>query len=349
MDYVHGGDIYTYKNMVDFSSNISPFGPGEKVMEAVQESAATIGAYPDSKCGRLRDALSEAEGIPKDSLVFGNGASDLIFSLAFADRPGKALLTAPSFSEYAQALKAADCKIVYHMLKEEENFCLTPRYLAELKEDLDMAFLCCPDNPAGQLIDRELLTDIIRKCGELKIRLILDECFCEFLENQKEVPAPSEILLAPWVFLIRAFTKMYAVPGLRLGYGITWDRAFIERLAAVRQPWSVSVTAQAAGLAALGEQKRVEMTRRYVYEERKMMEKELGKIGVKYFPSSANYMLLKSEYDLFELLKMKQLLIRDCSNYVGLCKGYYRIAVKKRGDNRKLLDALKEIYAEGAT
>ena len=345
MKYGHGGDIYTYEGMVDFSANINPFGPSEAVMDAVASSAAQIGAYPDSQCRKLRSALAEKEGIPGEMLVFGNGAADLIFSLVFAERPGKALLCAPSFSEYAQALEAVGCEIVYHYLEEENNFCLGEKYLECLTEDIDMIFLCSPDNPTGQVLGRELLVRILEKCREHQIRIVLDECFYEFLECQDEVMTAGEAVDIPWIFLIRAFTKMHAMPGLRLGYGICSDLELLERLHLVRQPWSVSVTAQAAGFAALKEDERVVQTRHFVSEERKIMEKEMGRIGVRYFPSSANYMLLKSKYDLFALLKEKNILIRDCCNYVGLTKGFYRAAVKNREENRKLLKALEEIYS----
>lgn len=347
MDYVHGGDIYTYEGMIDFSANINPFGPSTKVKEAAASSAELIGVYPDSRSGKLRKALAEKEGIDGEMLVFGNGAADLIFSVVFAERPRKAVLTAPSFSEYAQALTAADCEIVYHYLREEEDFRLGEDYLDKLTEDVDMVFLCSPDNPTGSTVDKALLLRIIQRCKEQRIRLVLDECFYEFQENTEDILSAKEALEAEEVFLMRAFTKMYAMPGLRLGYGICADRGLLERLASVRQPWSVSVAAQEAGLAALLEPKRAEMTRLFVSEERKMMEKELGRIGVRYFPSSANYMLLKSNYDLFERLKEYKILIRDCSNYEGLRKGYYRTAIKGSSENRQLLSALKKIYSSG--
>lgn len=344
MEYVHGGDIYTYEGMLDFSANINPFGPSPGVMDAVAASARRIGAYPDSRCRRLRDAVSQAEGVPKDSIVFGNGAADLIFSLVFAKRPKKAVLTAPSFLEYAQALRAVGCEIVYHRLKEAEDFRLGENYLEKLTRDVDIVFLCSPDNPTGQEIEKELLLKIIHRCEEHHILLVLDECFYEFLEDQEDVLTPKEALESPWVFLMRAFTKMHAMPGLRLGYGFSANEGLLERLSLVRQPWSVSVAAQEAGLAALSEQDRVERTRAFVKEERRWMEERLDQIGVKHFPSAANYILLKSSYDLSARLKEKKILIRDCSNYEGLEKGYYRTAVKLRSENEQLLKALEEIY-----
>ncbi|MBA4698647.1 MAG: aminotransferase class I/II-fold pyridoxal phosphate-dependent enzyme [Ruminococcus sp.] len=343
MDYVHGGDIYTYEGMIDFSINVNPFGPSPSVIEAAYQAVKTIGAYPDSRCRKLRQALESALQVPQNTLVFGNGAADLIFSLVFSEKPRKALLTAPSFLEYAQALEAGGCEVCYHYLKEEKNFQLDEDYLEMLTEDIDMIFLCSPDNPTGNLIERSLLCKIAEICEKQGIRMVLDECFYEFLEDTGDVLSHTEIWTYPHLFLLRAFTKMHAMPGLRLGYGITADQTLISKMEKVRQPWSVSAPAQAAGIAALDEAERMKKTVTFVIEERKILEKELGRIGVRYFPSSANYMLLKSSYDLFTLLKQRKILIRDCSNYEGLEKGFYRVAVKRREENCLLVQALEEI------
>lgn len=343
MDYLHGGDIYTYKGMTDFSANINPFGPSEAVLEAAKNAMSSISAYPDSQCRVLRNELARKLGISEEMLVFGNGAADLIFSLVFAERPKKAILTAPSFAEYAQALQAVDCNISYHYVKEEKNFLLEEDYLDKLTEDVDMIFLCSPDNPTGNVMEPSLLRRIAETCEKMNIRMVLDECFHEFLEQHECVISPEESLKYPHLILLRAFTKMHAMPGLRLGYGITADGALLERLSRVRQPWSVSAPAQAAGIAALAEDERIERTKSFIGEERRILEKEFERIGVMYFPSSANYMLLKSSYDLFSLLKEKQILIRDCSNYEGLQKGFYRIAIKSREENRLLIRALEEL------
>ncbi|MGC4019876.1 MAG: threonine-phosphate decarboxylase CobD [Muricomes sp.] len=345
MSYVHGGDIYTYEGMLDFSVNINPFGPSQAVIDAACEAIKSIGAYPDSQCRELRHAMEEELQIPEDNLIFGNGAADLIFSLVLAEKPKKAILTAPTFAEYAQALEAVGCEVCFYYLEEKKNFRLDETYLEMLTEDVDMIFLCSPDNPTGNVIEPSLLERIARKCEKSGVRMVVDECFYEFTENGESVLSQFSVSTYPQLFLLRAFTKMHAVPGLRLGYGITADQALLERIERVRQPWSVSAPAQAAGMAALSERDRVQKTRAFVTGERKRLEQELERIGIQYIPSAANYILFKSSYDLFELLKERRILIRDCSNYEGLDKGFYRMAVKTREENNLLMQALKEIYA----
>lgn len=346
MGYIHGGDIYTYEGMTDFSVNTNPFGPSLSVIEAACRATREINAYPDSKCRKLRKALAESLDVSEDVLIFGNGAADLIFSLVFAERPQKAVMSVPSFAEYTRALEAVDCKVCCYYLKEENGFSLDVKFLDMLTEDVDIIFLCTPDNPTGNLIEMSLLIKIAEKCERLGIRMVLDECFCEFIEDRSQILTESAVYLYPHIFLLRAFTKMHSMPGLRLGYGITSDRKLLDKVRKVRQPWSVSGPAQAAGIAALGETDRIKKTREYVSRERNYLQGEFDRIGVEYVTSLANYILLKSHYDLFNILLQKNILIRDCSNYKGLGTGFYRIAVKTREENRLLVKALEDIYRE---
>ena len=250
MEYGHGGDIYTYKGMLDFSVNVNPFGPSEAVLEAAKRGIDKCCAYPDSQCRALKAALAEKLGVPQEYILPGNGAADLFFSLVTAEKPKKALIPVPAFSEYERALRTADCQIRYYQTEEKENFRLTGRFLEELTEDLDMVFLCSPSNPAGQVIPEELLRRVIRRCGEKKIRIVLDECFIEFADREKVFYAEREAENFPQLFVVRAFTKMHAIPGLRLGYGITSDTELADRLCGANQLLGVSVPELGAGSAA---------------------------------------------------------------------------------------------------
>ncbi len=345
MEYGHGGDIYTYKGMLDFSVNVNPFGTSEAVLEAAKRGIDKCCAYPDSQCRALRAALAEKLDVPREYILPGNGAADLFFSLVTAEKPKKALVPVPAFSEYERALRTVDCAIRYYQTEEKDNFRLTERFLDALTEDLDMVFLCSPSNPAGQVIPEELLRRIIRWCGEKKIRIVLDECFVEFADPEKAFYAEREAEKCPQLFVVRAFTKMHAIPGLRLGYGITSDTELMDRLCGARQPWSVSIPAQEAGIAALSETEdhRAEKTRALIRTEREWLEQELKGMGFRVIPSEANFILMYSETDLAACLREKGILIRDCGNYRGLGKGWYRTAVRLHEENRLLTEALQEI------
>lgn len=320
-------------------------------MRAAKLAMARIGEYPDPRCQGLREYLAAELGVEQNHLVFGNGAAELIYDLVRTEKPKKAVIAVPSFAEYERALNSVDCWIQYYTCREENGFVMQEDFMDLLTEDVDMVFLCSPGNPAGTVIPKILMRKIMIRCEFLRIRLVLDQCFFEFMAEDEDdlfLTFKNDLHEStkkyPSLFLLRAFTKMYAMPGLRLGYGICQDERLLERMEECRQPWSVSIPAQEAGIAAIKDQKRVRNIRGFLLRERRWLEKELDKLRIPYFPSKANYILLKSELDLYELLKEYRILIRDCSNFRGLRKGFYRIAVRQRGDNQKLIDALQEIY-----
>lgn len=147
----------------------------------------------------------------------------------------------------------------------------------------------------------------------------------------------------PSLFILKAFTKRYAIAGIRLGYGISADAKLLEKMEQVTQPWNVSSLAQAAGVAALGEEDYVNEGRRLIWKEREYLREELSRLGYKLYDSRANYIFFYSERPLWEDCKNRGVLIRDCSNYPGLGQGYYRIAVRTHEENQKLIQVLNNI------
>ena len=225
---------------------------------------------------------------------------------------------------------------------------MTESFLEELTEDIDLVFLCSPSNPSGQVIEPKLMEQIITRCEEKKIRLVLDECFIEFLEEAQKYTMVKKVTDHACLFLVQAFTKMYGIPGLRLGYAMTSDGELKEKMQQIRQPWSVSVPAQAAGIEALTEreEQRVQKIRNKIVEEKMRMEKKMREFGIRFIPTKANFFLLYSEIPLFERLLEQGILIRNCENYRGLKKGWYRIAVRTKEENDVLLRALETILSK---
>ncbi|NCB63015.1 MAG: aminotransferase class I/II-fold pyridoxal phosphate-dependent enzyme [Clostridia bacterium] len=350
MNDTHGGDLLTAQSryrgeIVDFSANLNPLGMPESVRLAASAAARNSVHYPDPLCRVLTGGIALRDGVETEQVVCGNGAADLIFRLAFAERPKKALLTAPTFSEYEQALRAADCGVAYHELKEEHDFALTESVLDGLTGDVDIAFFCTPNNPTGSPIAADLMERILVVCAERQIRLVVDECFLELSDGAEAGGLAKEIARNPRLVLLRAFTKSYAMPGLRLGYALTSDMALMEKLALCAQPWSVSAPAQAAGAAALREKLHPILARELIRAERERLTAAMTALGLKVYPSSANYLLFRAAgvADLQEKMLRQGVLIRSCANYVGLGGDYYRIAVRLKGENEMLLRGLKEV------
>lgn len=342
MKHIHGGNVYQYKNCVDFSANCNPLGTPESVKNAIIESLSHISDYPQVGCAPLRDAIAQYEGVKPSQVICGNGAAELIFSLCRALKPKKALLPAPTFAEYEQALTSVDCVCSHFFLKEEREFSMDDSFLEEISKEFDIIFLCNPNNPTGILTDRDFLMKVLKKCREHSVFLVVDECFLDFVEEPESYTLKDVLKEYQNLFLLKAFTKRYAMAGVRLGYGLTANQDLLQKMESVTQPWNVSSLAQAAGLAALKETEYVKEGRETVFKEQEFLKKEMKELGFTVFPSEANYIFFKGERNLFEKCVQKGVLIRDCSNYPGLEAGYFRIAVKSHEDNIRLIQALKE-------
>ena len=340
---VHGGDIYSKAYRLDFSTNINPFGMPESLKQAAIKGIDASIHYPDVQCRELINAIAKKEEIPSDWIICGNGAAELLFSLVSAKKPQKALLVSPGFAEYEQAARAMDAQMVYYYLKEEMEFRLDETFLEMLTNDVDMVFLCNPNNPTGHLIEKELLLSILKRCVEQDIFLVVDECFNDFLNQPQAYSLLNELEHYENLLILKAFTKTYAMAGLRLGYGLCSNQAFLQKMADCSQPWAVSIPAQFAGVAALKETAYVQESMELLKTERAFLKAELKQLGFQVFDSQANYIFFKAMPGLKQACAERGILIRDCSNYVGLVPGYFRIGVKRHEENQKLVSVLKEI------
>ncbi len=341
MKEIHGGDIYRNRVKMDFSVNVNPLGIPEAVELALHKAVENCIHYPDLSAEQLKKTVSGMLHVPKGHLLFGNGASELFMAVIHALRPRKTVIPVPSFYGYEYAAGAADGEILYYETKEENNFCLQETFLTLLKEDVDLLFLANPNNPTGKLISREEVRNILWHCREKGITVILDECFIEFCG--KEASMLQEIETFPNLLLVRAFTKIFAIPGVRLGYLVCSNPFLSEKIDRQLPEWNISVFAQAAGCGCAAQTAFIEKTAACIEKERQFLEGGLKKAGCQVFPGKANFLLVYSELPLYGRLLEKGILLRDCENFRGLSKGFYRIAVKSRKENEALLKAIGEI------
>lgn len=411
MPYTHGGDIYGDAAVeLDFSVNTNRLGMPEAVRDAVIASAAAWEQYPDAICRKLRRAAAvfyEADGtpIPEDWLVFGNGASDILYAVVAAVHPKQAILLAPGFSEYEQALRMCGCEIRWLHLKEENGFSLE-----SVKEELyatlrdgsrdasktvsleknvkmesvsiesaqehtqkneiqegfpfkhenaweKMLILGNPNNPTGRAISDDEMEELAEVCRETHTWLMVDECFQWFLDTRRESSFVGNLLngVGNHVILLNALTKICSMAGLRLGYGIIPNAGLRERLEKFRQPWSVSAPAQAGGVAAFAvladhsEGNLLEWTGEFLRTERPWLAEKLEELGFTVYPSQTNYLLFRSpdedSRDYKQACLEDGILIRACENFEGLDRHYYRVAVRNRGENERLINILKEVQS----
>ncbi|MDO4571958.1 MAG: histidinol-phosphate transaminase [Clostridia bacterium] len=339
--YEHGGDVYAEPGVrLDFSVNTNPLGMPEAVRAALVRHMADCERYPDPHCRALSAALAARHGLGAEQILCGNGASDLILRICACLKPRLALGLAPGFSEYERSVRLFGGAMEAHPLREDEGFMLTEEILTRIRPGLDMVFLCNPNNPTGRLAEPALLDALLRACARAGTLLIVDECFLEFTGGASMLARLRDF---PNLLILRAFTKLYAMAGLRLGY-LMAEAALLKRIAAFGAQWSVSVPAQQAGLAALSTEP--DWTRRtaaLVEAERRYMREALSALGLWVCPSDACFLLARSGTPLYEPLRRRGFLTRRCENFSGLDARYIRLGVKTHEQNAALIAAMREV------
>ena len=347
MQLVHGGDWAGYRaqfgrDALDFSANVSPLGLPEGVAQAITAALPHADRYPDPLCRELRAKLALHEQLPEEQILCGNGAADLIFRLVLARRPRAALVTAPSFAEYTAALETVGCTVERCFLKDADDFAVTESFLDAIHPGLDMVFLCQPNNPTGQLTPPALVECILRRCAACGALLVVDECFLDFLPDGGTLSG-KDLLPAGGLVILKAFTKLYGMAGVRLGYCLSADTALLDAMRQAGQPWAVSSLAQAAGIAALDETAYVEQVRALIAQQRPRLTAGLRALGLRVLDGRANYLLFRAPETLGGQLLQKGIVLRSCANYPGLDAGWYRTAVRTGPENEHLLKALAEV------
>ncbi len=345
--HTHGGNIYQYQDILDFSANLNPLGMPEPVRQAALSGVWQAEHYPEPDCVRLREQIGNSLAVESDQIIFGNGATELVFLMAAALRPKRALLFAPTYAEYEEALLAYGCECRYYPLKEENGFLPEEDFWERITPELDLVVICNPNNPTGRLLGRDFIAGVLERCRKTGSILFLDESFME-LTGKKEEASAEPFLRSEQLLLLKSMTKTYAMAGLRLGYAAGGSRELMERMDRYKPSWNVSIPAQAAGEAALSEEAYLERSVRYIEGERKFLLDGLRQFPLQVYDGAANYLFFSGRReDLKEALLEQGILIRDCRNYRGLGAGHYRIAVRTREENRLLIRGFRQVFGEG--
>lgn len=332
MENRHGGDVYRNAVKYDFSVNINPLGVPEKVKAALAAAVEDVTRYPDAQAAELTATVAALEGVLEEWLMFGNGASELFTAVVRAVEPGVVTIPVPSFFGYEHAAKAGKGEIHY------------VSSLNDIKPDTNLLFLANPNNPTGTVLERETLLERLEFCREHGVTVVLDECFMDFCREDGSLR--REVGRFPNLVLVRAFTKIFAVPGVRLGYLLCADEGLRREIGRQLPEWNLSCFAQKAGAACAREETFRAGTAAFVAQRRRELTAGLEALGLEVVgESQVNFLLLRSEKELYGPLLARGFLIRDCRNFRGLGAGYYRVAVKTREENQALLAALREILA----
>lgn len=344
VDFSHGGNIYEIrreygKEIIDFSANINPLVLPPAVKRAVHKNFDKILHYPDSHAAGLVQKIAEYWGISKKNLLLGNGSAELIYLITASLRPKRVLIPIPTFSEYERASRNVNSEIRFLRLQKGEDF----KWNLPVPGNADIIFLCHPNNPTGDFI----LNDP-KEIGQLgNSFIVVDEAFMDFVPDQRDHTLIWKAAKSQNLIVLRTFTKLFAMPGLRIGYMVA-HKDIINKLRQHQPPWSINSLAQVAAEAILNESGYVCRTHRLIEKERGFLFSELEKIeGLKPYPSKVNFLLIRIDKQgmtsslLTKGLIRKGILIRDCSNFRNLDNKFIRIAVRSHKENLKLIEALR--------
>lgn len=341
IEALHGGDVYRNEVRLDYSVNLNPFPMPADVAEAIKAGLSEINQYPDPAQQKLRERIAALEGTGTENVVCGNGASELLMAAVHAIMPRKALITAPCYAGYAVVLKASDAEVKEYILDEKNDFSVDEDILDQIDDSIDMVFIADPNNPNGRTIEPDLKKEIAEKCEECCAALVIDECFYPLTEAGLMQDGITDNALH-----LRAFTKTFAIPGIRIGYMLSHNTEMLEKIRKHMPEWNVSRIAERTGEAAaqvLAETDYLRESVSMIKQEREYLERQLEALGTKVYRSDTNYLLIRSRADLYERLLERGILIRRCANFSGLDDTFFRIAVRKHENNVELINILGKV------
>jgi threonine-phosphate decarboxylase len=293
--------------------------------------------------------LAEHYGnISSDNIIVGNGSTELMYLFAevFLRRGEKALMAAPTFGEYEAAVrKTGEC---VKFVRLGSSFQLEAETFRREMAGCKIVFLCNPNNPTSKLIPQKTLTEILDNALEQGILVFLDEDFLEFIDDEKSRTMISKIDKYPNLFVLRSFTKLFGLTGLRCGYGIA-HKDIINAMLCAKIPWNVNCLAQPAAIAALNDKEHLKQTLDLIKKEKAYLQQELSQFkNFTFTEPDANFFFIDirntglTANNLKHRMLKQGILIRDCSSFVGLNEFYIRVAVKTHSENVRLIDAFKK-------
>jgi threonine-phosphate decarboxylase len=360
---VHGGDVDAIGKMyglrpeeiLDFSANINPAGPPQRVLSRLAEAVTDIRSfaqYPEPDCRSLRIDFAEYAGVEPSNVVVANGTAALIEIALRTAKPKRCLLPVPAFSEYRRALTAAGCEYIPFVLDPAKQFVLDLDAFASVlhEKQCDFCILTNPHNPSGNLIPPASLIRFLKEANDRRINVLLDEAFIDYAIDAS---LTRQAACLSNVVVLRSVTKFYALAGMRVGFGIA-NAQLIEALWSQVPAWPVTTLAAIAARESLADVLYAEQTRSSCIDERKFLSEALAKMGIEVWPSVTNFLLLKLptgspsvSLSCERLIREHRIVVRNCSSYEGLdADKYMRVAVKDRAANLKLISALKSVLVQ---
>lgn len=360
-DHFHGSDlekieqVYHIKkeDITSFSANVNPLGVSYKLRNTLANHIDAITSYPDREYSSLRESIAQYVNADKEHILVGNGSTELISIFISIVAPKKALLLAPTYSEYEREITLCGGTYEYFTLHKEDDFKLPVKQFTDsLSEDLDLLILCNPNNPTSTTLTTMEVREILAACKEKGIYVIIDETYVEFVKNISAITAIPLAKEFDNVTILRGISKFFAAPGLRLGYAICGNDTIRKEIKEKKNPWTINSLASIAGEIMFTDQEYIKDTRTLITTEReRICEKLAACPDLKVYPSTANFVLVEilkdglTAFDLFEKAIRKGLMIRDCSTFPTLGDNFFRFCFMSPDKNDELMDVIMDFLA----
>lgn len=340
----------TMNKILDFSSNINPFGMDKSLIKVIKDNIKFLRYYPQLDLNQLKIKISNLFQTNPENIRLGSGATDIIYRLAnifyIQESKKKILFINPSFLEYKLSFKAyEDIEIINYML-DVNNFNIKEDILKYLDKDLLALYICNPNNPSSNLMDANLLNIILNVCKKNNIYLIMDECFMDFVENERKYSLISKIDEFDNLIILRTFTKLFAMPAIRLAYLLSSNQRILKSFDNLSPTWNISTIPLNVGLRAIDIYKKIRNKNlKYLKKERKYLKNKLEELDIEVYHSDTNFILFKLEMQKKSLEKYLlgyNVLIRSCRDFKGLDESYYRICIRTHRENKRIIKLMRE-------
>jgi len=357
----HGENIYRLaeelniqeRTILDFSTLHNPLRVSKKIKAEIRKNLKYLHNYPDPDAKRLKKRLAQYHGIAMETILCGNGSTELVYLIARTLKPRRVLVPAPTISEYERAVSTCgseerNVQIEHVILKGEHGVQIDPDELIAIlqkglrsKPSFDMVFLSNPNNPTGMLFKKDAVRKIADEAQGKKCYLIVDEACMDFCADESVI---KDVERNPYLIVVRSLSSFYALGGLRIGYGV-FPLHLVPRLKEQREPWTVNSLSQRAAVVALKDTVFRKESVKIITEEKKFLEKSFQKFGIEFVKSDAHFYLVRIDnaYEICQQLRLKGILVRHCDNVTGLDSSYIRIAVKSHKENAILIKELATV------
>lgn len=355
-EHFHGSDlekieqVYGIKKeeITSFSANVNPLGVSFQLRNTLASHIDAITSYPDREYTSLRTSIASYVNTNKESILVGNGSTELISLFIQFLSPKDAFIISPTYSEYEREISLGEGHWHYFELKEANNFKFDySRFEKELLEEVDLVIICNPNNPTSSHITAEEMESIVTLCKKNHTFVLVDETYVEFSENMNQITSIPLTKQYDNLIVLRGISKFFAAPGLRLGYAVCGNKELVEKINKTKNPWTINSLAAIAGEIMFQDTDYMNQTKELIFNERKRICEALKKCDTyKVYEPTANFVLLRilrdnlSASDIFDTCIRKGLMIRDCSTFPYLDEKYIRFCFMSKEKNDELLNVL---------